>query len=43
MVTGNNLDSANSLEDYPEFLNFLKENYIFKYSIENFDLYLQKH
>ncbi len=43
MVTGNNLDSANSLEDFPEFLNYLKENYIFKHRIENFDLFMQKH
>lgn len=43
MVTGNNLDSANSLADFPEFTDFVKGNYTFKISIENFDLYVQKH
>lgn len=39
-VTGNNLDSADSIKNFPEFGSFLRDNYLFASSIDDFDLYV---
>lgn len=41
-VTGNNLDSADSIKNYPEFGSFLRDNYLFASSIDDFDLYVYR-
>lgn len=40
MVTGNNLDSADSLRGFPEMSAFIQDGYQIAESIEDFDIYL---
>jgi hypothetical protein len=41
-VTGNQLDSAEEITGFPELIAFIRNNYQYKVSFEDLDIYLKR-